>query len=292
VTEAGSSKHVRRLAAAVSLALGAGVAATAFPVTPAAFPAVALPATIQAEDFDKGGEGAGYHELSPTNTGALYRADEAVDIVASADASSGGFVVNNFQGGEWLAYTVNAATAAHFDIALRVSNGSTGAQQSGVAEVHVEIDGVNVSGAIPVPKTGGWDTFQWVNAKLSQPIAAGAHTIKVVADTPYFNFDALRVTTSAAQPPASSIYTGTPYTGAAIAVPKVIEAEYFDKGGEGVAYHDVSSGNSGGQLRTSENVDITTSPAAALSPGGQYVINNFQNGEWLAYSITVPVGGS
>ena len=61
-------------------------------------------------------------------------------------------------------------------------------------------------------------------------------------------------------------------------MPKVIEAEYFDKGGEGVAYHDLSSGNSGGQLRNSENVDITSSTGATLSPGGQYVIGNFQNG--------------
>jgi hypothetical protein len=40
--------------------------------------------------------------------------------------------------------------------------------------------------------------------------------------------------------------TGTPYTGTAIALPAVLPAANFDKGGEGVAYHDLSTGNSGG----------------------------------------------
>ena len=44
--------------------------------------------------------------------------------------------------------------------------------------------------------------------------------------------------------------TQSPYTGSPISIPGTIEAENFDKGGEGVAYHDAEAANQGGQYRT------------------------------------------
>ena len=38
------------------------------------------PLTLQAENFDTGGEGVAYHELTTTNLGGQYRPNEAVDI--------------------------------------------------------------------------------------------------------------------------------------------------------------------------------------------------------------------
>jgi len=58
--------------------------------------------------------------------------------------------------------------------------------------------------------------------------------------------------------PSQSPYTGTPF-----AAPGSFEAENFDLGGEGVAYHDAVAGNAGGQYRTAEDVDII-SPATGL----------------------------
>src|SRR6185312_12654260 len=49
------------------------------------------------------------------------------------------------------------------------------------------------------------------------------------------------------------------------------EAENFDKGGEGVAYHDNTAGNAGGQYRTTEDVDI-------VAGGTGYIVNNFETG--------------
>jgi hypothetical protein len=48
----------------------------------------------------------------------------------------------------------------------------------------------------------------------------------------------------------------TPYAGV-IQLPGFIQAENFDNGGEGIAYHDTSAGNTGGAYRT-DNVDIET----------------------------------
>src|SRR5688500_6806408 len=76
-----------------------------------------------------------------------------------------------------------------------------------------------------------------------------------------------------------------PYGSAPIAVPATIEAEHFDRGGEGVGYHDMVSGNAGKQFRTIENVDI-------VAVTGGYAVNNFQTGEWLAYTVNVPTTGT
>src|SRR6266480_1905741 len=54
----------------------------------------------------------------------------------------------------------------------------------------------------------------------------------------------------------------TPYTGTPIAVPGSFEAENFDLGGEGVAYHDNTPGNQGGNYRLTEDVDIVVSSDA------------------------------
>jgi endonuclease/exonuclease/phosphatase family metal-dependent hydrolase len=64
-----------------------------------------------------------------------------------------------------------------------------------------------------------------------------------------------------------------------------IEAEDFDNGGEGVAYHDTSSGNNGGQYRAT-GVDIEP------SSNGGYDVGWIMPGEWLNYTVNVPSSGS
>ena len=49
---------------------------------------IAIPGTIQAEDFDNGGEGVGYHDASTGNSGGQYRATD-VDIEATSDGGAG-----------------------------------------------------------------------------------------------------------------------------------------------------------------------------------------------------------
>jgi len=70
-------------------------------------------------------------------------------------------------------------------------------------------------------------------------------------------------------------------------VPGLIEAENFDFGGEGVAYHDAVAGNAGGLYRPSEDVDIVAGAGNATG----YVVNNIQTGEWLEYTIRVGKSG-
>ncbi len=76
------------------------------------------------------------------------------------------------------------------------------------------------------------------------------------------------------------------YGGTSAPVPGRIEAERFDQGGSGVGYFDTTAGNSGGQFRPTESVDIE--PA---TPGG-YNVGWIAQGEWLAYGVNVASAGA
>jgi hypothetical protein len=134
----------------------------------------ALPGTIQAEEFDTGGEGVGYHDLTPSNLGGAYRPSEGVDIEATTD-TGGGYNVGWFSAGEWLAYGVSIQGGTYTITARVASEGAGG-------NFHVEVDGVDRTGPIAVPDTGGWQAWQTVT-KTGVVLPAGSHTVKVVADT-------------------------------------------------------------------------------------------------------------
>jgi len=246
--------------------------------TPYSGTPVTVPAVLEAENFDKGGQGVAYNDTTSGNAGGVYRTSEDVDLIASGDTLGGGYVVNSFATGEWLAYTINVPVTGQYVVKLRASN-----NYASTSAFRIQIDGAQVTGSIPVPMTGSWNAFQWV-ATPAITLSAGTRVLKVLADQQYFNLNSISVEVSTPAPPLTSI----PYTGTPIAVPVVFEAENFDKGGQGVAYNDTTSGNAGGVYRTSEDVDLI---ASGDTLGGGYVVNNFATGEWLAYTISVPTSG-
>jgi hypothetical protein len=87
---------------------------------------------------------------------------------------------------------------------------------------------------------------------------------------------------------STSSTSSTPYSGTPVALPKAFQAVNFDKGGQNVAYLDLTGGNSGGLYRSAEDVDIT---ATTDAQGGGYTVSNFQSGEWLKYTVNVPSNG-
>ncbi|MGH9893706.1 MAG: carbohydrate-binding protein, partial [bacterium] len=83
--------------------------------------------------------------------------------------------------------------------------------------------------------------------------------------------------------------TQSPYGGTARTIPGTIQAEHFDFGGEGVAYHDSDSANNGGLYRPNESVDIK----AASDTGGGYAIGwILQPNEWFEYTVNVASAGT
>ncbi|MDE2584723.1 MAG: heparinase II/III family protein, partial [Betaproteobacteria bacterium] len=151
---------------------------------------IVVPATFEAENFDLGGEAVAYHDLSKGNLGGVYRTSEDVDLIASCDSAGGGYVVNSFQTGEWMNYTISVPTTAKYAIAIKAASNYTTA-----GAFHAEIDGKNVTGSVTSIKTSNWCTFSWFG-KTGIPISAGTHLLKIYSDAQYFNINQVRVLSS------------------------------------------------------------------------------------------------
>ena len=133
-----------------------------------------VPGTIEFENYDVGGEGVAYHDLTPGNSGGVYRSD-GVDLSTTTDAG-GGYVVGSTEPGEYLKYTVNVASSTTYTLGIRVASGNSG------GTFHVNVDGVNATGSIKLGNTGGWQTFTTINVP-NISIPAGKHVLTLVIDS-------------------------------------------------------------------------------------------------------------
>lgn len=128
--------------------------------------------TIEAEDFDEGGEGVAYSDRTAENTGnAGYRTDEGVDIDNSSTAS-GGRIVTIFEGTEFLRYTFSIETAGEYDILLTASN-----RNRDDSIMDVEING-QLFENVNIARTGDWDVFA-ANVIPNISLSAGENVIIV-----------------------------------------------------------------------------------------------------------------
>lgn len=240
------------------------------PVIPTATPyfgtAVALPGLVEAENFDGGGEGLAYHDADTVNAGGAYRTG-GVDLESS---SENGFDVGWISPGEWLGYRVNVQAAGSYVLEARVAAPTTG------GTFHVEFGGANVSGPLAIPATGSWQTWTSVSTVVS--LSAGPQYARVVFDTAT-NGTVGNLNWFSIAPAAPRPFTGTPTV-----LPGSLTIAQFDNGGEGVAYHDATAGNSGGTLRSSD-VDLETSSLGTPDIGW------ISSGEWVAYTVNVSAPG-
>ncbi|GAB3225092.1 PQQ-dependent sugar dehydrogenase [Spirosoma arcticum] len=113
----------------------------------------------------------------------------------------------------------------------------------------------------------GWSQGGAANQTLRAPATNTTYTATYGTSTP---------------PPGG---TQSPYLGAAVLLPGKIEAENFDLGGEGVAYHDETTANSGNKHRPGDGVDIE-----GCAEGG-FNIGYVATGEWLEYTVNVTTAG-
>ncbi len=135
---------------------------------------VALPGSVQFENYDAGGSMIAYYDTTSGNNGSVYRANN-VDIQVTTDAG-GGWNLAWVKASEWLKYTVNIAAAGTYSVDVRVASDGAG------GTFHIEVDGANATGPITVPNTGGWQTWQTIT-KTGVSLPAGTHVLRVVMDT-------------------------------------------------------------------------------------------------------------
>lgn len=219
----------------------------------------AVPGTIQAEDFDQGGEGVAYHDID-AHFSPFYRTTEHV-YVENCSNPDGGCNVGSTWGGEWLEYTVEVAAAGAYNFEARVASGNGGG-----GTFRLDFDGVPVSGALTVPNTLGWQTYQTVSANVT--LSAGRHVMRLTllgngtlggaGNYNYFKF-----TAGAAGPaPTALVATGYFPSANSAAVKLVWSAP---SGATPISYivERASSRGTGGPAYTMVGVPVTTLPTQA-----------------------------
>ena len=153
---------------------------------------------IQAENFDTGGEGVAYHDTDVANSGGQYRTTEGVDIQATTD-TGGGYNVGWIGAGEWLEFTVNVAAAGTYDLRLRSAR-----QPTGTSTLSVLFGGVDKTGSLAVPSTGGWQT--WADlTKTGVSLSAGQQFMRISLTGGSYNLNWIEITAA----PASQTLTVT-----------------------------------------------------------------------------------
>lgn len=149
--------------------------------------ALVVPCIIQTEDFDWGGKGYAFYETEPTSW-PLYRVDLNMQAAAGQGTIEecldvdGGYNLINTTAGEWWEYTINLSEAGVYNIALRIASDVSNCQ------VHLEFDGVDKTGVINIPNTGGLQNWQGVSVN-NVSLSAGEQVMRLCVDSGGFNIN-------------------------------------------------------------------------------------------------------
>ncbi len=145
-----------------------------------------MPGTVQAANYDTGGQGVAYNVTAANGTANSYRSD-GIDLETTADtqdtsAPGGAYDMGWTTPGQWFNYTVNVATAGTYTVSFRV------ASPYGITDaLHItNSSNVNLTGSVAVPNTGGYETWTTVTATVTLP--AGEQTLTVDQDSNGWNF--------------------------------------------------------------------------------------------------------
>ena len=147
-----------------------------------------LPGIIQAEDFDKGGEGSTYHDSDTKDEGnSKYRTDnEGVDVMRA----NGGYVISYTAVDEWLEYSVNVQSGGTYSY---TATAASGADNSGF-RIGLMKDGQEITLAnVDVPN-GGRRKYADVSGDLLEELEEGEQIIRITITGANCNIDKIEFT--------------------------------------------------------------------------------------------------
>ncbi|MDO5969537.1 DUF4998 domain-containing protein [Flavivirga aquimarina] len=144
---------------------------------------IEFPGTLQAENYNTGGQGVAYSDNEGNNRGNSYRND-GVDI---SGGPAPGFNVGWTNDGEWLAYTVKVLETGSYRVNFSISS-----LNATVGQLVLKFDEKEVL-VFQGVGTGSWSIF---TNQLAGDIEleAGIYELKVEMRNPGLNFDALTLT--------------------------------------------------------------------------------------------------
>ena len=154
--------------------------------TPYSGSPIALPGTVQAENFDRGGEGMTFHDTDDNREGdaASYRTDGGIDIVKGNNGYAIGYTAAN----EWMEYTVDVKEPGEYSYDAYASSGVTG---SGFTIGLVSGSSVINLAKVNVAQTGSndWGTYKAFSGKLSRHLNAGKQILRITITGANCNID-------------------------------------------------------------------------------------------------------
>ncbi len=168
---------------------------------PQFYPPPALPTTVKAVNYDKGGEGVAFHMTHPLPARAQYRLDD-IGCVENDDAG-GGYALAGLLPGEWTRTELDGGNGGYFDLSIRIK----GAPGAGF-RLYAEDQPVG-SVVIPAGFPAGWHDLVLHDVYLNP----GEFELMLMADKGGFQLNTLDFRRSAnppAQVPAAlGVRTGT-----------------------------------------------------------------------------------
>lgn len=149
--------------------------------------AFAIPGTVEAENYDKGGPDEAYGDSDEKNEGdAKYRTDDYVDIVKAGNGMAVGYTTTS----EWLEYTIDVAEAGQYDVEASMSCGS------GDPSIDLSVNGKKLATLKGTGKSNDWDTYS--SAKGTVELNAGKQILKVNIKAANTNLDYIKFTKAGA----------------------------------------------------------------------------------------------
>lgn len=223
------------------------------------------------------------YDTTTTNRHDAICSSTSLDSELTSDVG-GGCNVSHTQPGEWTEYEVIAEQAGTYTATLRAAT-----DRSNVA-MHMEVDGVDVSGSVAVPKLG-WQKF--VNLPVTLTLSEGSNVFRVYYDTGwanlnYIDFDYVGEGNEASEPEETpeetpeEVTEETPETGyTPVAIPGRVEAETVADN------YDTTPTNRHDAVCSETNLDAEIS----LDVGGGCHVGETRPSEWTEYVIDVPQAG-
>jgi len=141
-----------------------------------------IPGNINVTYFDKGGEGIGYHDLTPANDGDGIRPNEGVDTAFLLEEGTIGGIAT----GEWLEYMVDVIEEGNYNFQLLFATAGR------YGKFHLEMDGIDITGKVAVITTGSYSKFVSRNLK-SIALKKGVQVMRIFFDYGEYNMGTITV---------------------------------------------------------------------------------------------------
>lgn len=144
-------------------------------------PLTQIPGTIQAEDFDNGGESFAYFDLTSNNIGNSYRLNDEVDVFPFSYPNHN---VRHLQKNEWLSWTVNVPAAGNYSFTFHIGG------KAGV--IRFALEDKNVNQLAYVDENPG-STASFTVTSPCVALSAGVQKLRMWIDVGGFEIDKIVV---------------------------------------------------------------------------------------------------